>query len=200
VPRVFEPDLCDRLIRVFTNGAPKESGFMREIDGRTKLVHDPNHKRRRDVLIDDARLQAACKSRLVQRLLPEISKAFQFTATRIERFLVARYAGDEAGHFGPHRDNTTKGTAHRRFAVTIALDDGFEGGGVRFPEYSFEAFRPPVGGALVFSCGLLHEALPIRVGVRTVFLPFLFDEAGARLRKENLAFVDQSAQVSGSPR
>ena len=41
----------------------------------------------------------------------------------MERYIVACYAPG-AGHFRPHRDNTTLGTAHRKFAVTINLNAG----------------------------------------------------------------------------
>ena len=40
---------------------------------------------------------------------------------------------------------------------------------------------------MVFSCSLLHQALPVTAGVRYAFLPFLYDEAAARLREANNA-------------
>ena len=43
-------------------------------------------------------------------------KSFQFKATRIERYVVSCYEGELGGFFRAHRDNTTKGTAHRKFA------------------------------------------------------------------------------------
>jgi hypothetical protein len=69
-----------------------------------------------------------------RRLVPEIGKAFQFRVTRIERYIVACYDAAEGGHFRAHRDNTIKGTAHRRFAVTVNLYDGCDGGELWFPE------------------------------------------------------------------
>ena len=55
-----------------------------------------------------------------------------------------------------------------------------------FPEFGPQTYRPPTGGAVVFSCSLLHEATPVTKGTRYAFLPFLFDEAGARMRAANL--------------
>jgi hypothetical protein len=52
---------------------------------------------------------------------------------RIERYIVACYDATERGHFRAHRDNTTKGTGHRRFAVTANLYDGCDGGELWFP-------------------------------------------------------------------
>ena len=46
------------------------------------------------------------------------------------------------------------------------------------------------GGAVVFSCALLHEALPVLAGRRYMFLPFLYDEAAARLRERNAGFLE----------
>ena len=187
LPQVFEPGFCRRLVELYEARGGEESGFMVERDGRTIGTYDPVHKRRQDCQIEDAELQAAIRARISRRIVPEIRKAFQFNATRIERYIVARYDGSEGGHFRAHRDNTTPGTAHRRFAVTINLNDGFEGGELWFPEFSPQRFRPPPGGALVFSCSLLHEATPVTAGTRYACLPFLYDDAAAEVREANRA-------------
>jgi predicted 2-oxoglutarate/Fe(II)-dependent dioxygenase YbiX len=191
LPRVFEPEFCRELIALYENGQPEESGFMRDVDGKTTMLIDHSHKKRSDVSIDSDAVREACRLRLRQRLVPQIKKAFQFEVTRMERYIVACYDADSGGYFRPHRDNTTKGTAHRRFAVTLALNDDFEGGGVRFPEFGPRVYRPPVGGVVVFSCSLLHEALPVTAGRRYAFLPFLYDEEGAKVREANNAFLDE---------
>src|SRR5262249_42265116 len=134
LPNVFEPELCRTLIAGYDAHGGDESGFMRDIDGKTVLVRDHTHKRRRDFLVDNADLIKTLQDRIRRRIVPEIGKAFQFHVTRMERYLVGCYRADEGGHFRPHRDNTTKGTAHRRFAVTINLNDAFEGGELSFPE------------------------------------------------------------------
>jgi predicted 2-oxoglutarate/Fe(II)-dependent dioxygenase YbiX len=190
LPRVFEPEFCRELIGVYRAQGGQESGFMREVDGKTKLLTDPRHKQRKDVILEDGAQQAAVRERIVRRLVPEIRKAFQFQATRIERYLVASYAAG-AGWFRPHRDNTTKGTAHRKFAVTINLNaDDYDGGELRFPEFGNRLYKPPTGGAVVFSCSLMHEARPVTRGERFAFLPFLYDDAGAALREKNLKYVE----------
>ncbi|HTV19823.1 MAG TPA: 2OG-Fe(II) oxygenase [Polyangiaceae bacterium] len=198
VPRVFEPELCRALIRYYEERGGGESGFMREIDGKTVGVFDYSHKRRRDEEIKDEPLRRSCMVRVYNRLLPEIAKAFQFEATRIERYIVACYEAETGGHFRPHRDNTTKGTAHRRFAVSLVLNSEFEGGGLRFPEFGRHSYAPPAGGAVVFSCSLLHELTPVTRGTRYAFLPFLYDEAAARIREENLSFVASPTPVTSA--
>jgi predicted 2-oxoglutarate/Fe(II)-dependent dioxygenase YbiX len=193
---VFEPALCRRLIEGYERGGGQESGFMREQDGKTVLVVDHKHKRRSDWTIDDETLKDMARQRIKARIVPEIEKAFQFKVTRMERYIVACYDASIGGYFQAHRDNTTKGTAHRRFAVTINLNSNeYEGGELMFPEFGRTAFKPPVGGAVVFSCGLLHQALPVTTGKRYAFLPFLYDDAAAKVREANNAFLgDNVAQ------
>jgi peroxiredoxin/predicted 2-oxoglutarate/Fe(II)-dependent dioxygenase YbiX len=198
IPRVFEPELCAALIHYYEEQGGGESGFMRDIDGKTVGIVDYSQKRRKDREITDETLRKACMVRVYNRVLPEIAKAFQFEATRIERYIVACYEAETGGHFRAHRDNTTRGTAHRRFAVSLVLNAEFEGGGVRFPEFGRRSYQPPAGGALVFSCSLLHEVAPVTAGKRYAGLPFLYDEAAARVRQENLVFLGGTAPASGS--
>ena len=189
-PRIFEPAFCEQLIALYRETGGKPSGFMREVDGVTTLMTDTDHKRRSDVIIEDGTLQKQAVARLNRRLIPQIQKAFNFRATRIERYLVARYDAETGGFFRPHRDNTTRGTAHRRFAVSINLNADYEGGDLRFPEFGPRTYRPPPGGAVVFSCSILHEATAVTQGERFAFLPFLYDEAAAEIRTANLKYLD----------
>lgn len=190
VPRIFEPAFCERLIALYEAEGGEESGFMRDVGGRTVGMLDHAHKRRKDCIIRDESLQAAFRARINARLLPEIRRAFHFEATRIERYVVACYDAADLGFFRAHRDNTTLGTAHRRFAVTINLNTGdYEGGELCFPEYGPRTYVAPRGGAVVFSCSLLHEARPVTKGRRYATLPFLYDEAAAAIRARNAGFL-----------
>lgn len=191
VPRILEPELCSKLVKVYERSGGTDSGFMRVVDGKTVLIVDHSHKRRSDCQIEDAELRDAICARINHRLRPQVKRAFNFDATRMERYIVACYDSESQGHFRPHRDNTTEGTAHRRFAVTINLNDDYEGGDLRFPEFGNRTYRAPVGGAIVFGCGLLHEATPVSKGQRFAFLPFLYDEEAARLREANSKFLDE---------
>lgn len=194
VPEVLDPAFCRELIELYENGGNDPSGFMRDVDGKTTLIVDSSFKQRRDHVIEDAELQARLSRQVARRIAPAIERAFQFKATRIERYIVACYEAG-AGHFNAHRDNTTHGTAHRRFAVTINLNaDEYEGGDLRFPEFGSRTYRAPTGGAIVFSCSLLHEATPVTKGKRYAFLPFLYDEAAKKIREDNL---DKLASIAG---
>jgi peroxiredoxin/predicted 2-oxoglutarate/Fe(II)-dependent dioxygenase YbiX len=191
VPNLLEPELCRKLIDLYEADGGEDSGFMRDVGGKTKLILDPKHKVRRDFLIEEPDLARQLNLRIIHRLAPMIRRAFQFQATRVERLIVSCYEAESGGHFRAHRDNTTRGTAHRRFAVTVNLNaEDYEGGDLRFPEFGPRLYRAPTGGAIVFSCALLHEAIPVTEGRRFAFLPFLYDESGAELREKNARFLE----------
>ena len=185
LPRVLEPDFCAALVDYYDRVGGQFSGFMREVDGVTLPVLDDGTKRRRDVIIEDESLRTRLCEAISYRIVPMLHRVFWFQASRIERYIVACYSAEDRGFFNPHRDNTTGGTAHRRFAVSINLNADFDGGDLRFPEYGQKTYRPPLGGATVFACGLLHEATPVTRGMRYATLPFLYDESGRQIRDAN---------------
>jgi hypothetical protein len=181
LPGVFEPGFCQHLLGLYRAHGGEPSGFMLQVDRETVNVRDKSFKQRRDHQISHEPTRIAMRERIQVRLLPELWKCFQFSATRLERYIVACYDAAEGAHFQPHRDNTTPGTAHRRFAVTINLNDDYEGGDLRFPEFGPHRYRGPVGGAVVFSCALLHEVTPVTRGARYATLPFLYDETAVKI-------------------
>ncbi|MFL5295116.1 MAG: 2OG-Fe(II) oxygenase [Phenylobacterium sp.] len=189
LPRILEPELCRRLIAYYRAGDASPSGFAHDVGGRTVQHLDPRLKRRFDVTVTDEGLVDALRERLEARLFPMLKRGLGWQAQHIERFLICRYGAEDQGFFSPHRDDVTAGTAHRKFAVSLNLNDDFAGGDLKFPEFGPRAYRPPAGGATVFCCSLLHEATPVTRGERYVFVPFLYDDEGARIREANLAKV-----------
>jgi peroxiredoxin len=183
IPNVLPPDFRKTLIDLWET-ENEESGFMKQVGGKTVGLVDYNHKIRRDHFIQAGEIQTRLQSYLSGRVVPEVRKAFNYAVTRREDFRIACYDASKGGYFRPHRDNTTEGTAHRRFAMSLLLNDDYEGGFLRFPEYGKHTYRPEAGGAVVFSCSLLHEATDVTAGRRFVLLSFFYGEAEAKLREE----------------
>lgn len=194
IPDVIDRDHCRRLIDYYEARGGSESGFMRDVGGQTRGIMDDRMKRRRDCYIEDPAFVKPLFQALQDRVVPEIRKAFGFRATRVERYVIGCYDESDHGFFRAHRDNLSKGTAHRAFAMSLNLNsEEYEGGHLTFPEYGSALYKPDTGGAVVFSCSLLHEALPVARGRRYVVLPFLYDERGAAIRAENRKFLDTAA-------
>jgi hypothetical protein len=106
----------------------------------------------------------------------------------MDRYMVSCYAAEQGGHFSRHRDNVNAGARHRKFAASINLNKDYEGCELIFPEFGQRRYVAPYGGAIVFSCGALHQVTPVTRGKRYAFIPFLYgeEEAAARLANNSL--------------
>ena len=119
-----------------------------------------------------------------RRIFPEIKKAFDYDASRREEYKIACYDASRGGYFRAHRDNTTPGTAHRKFAMTLNLNaEEYAGGYLRFPEYGPHVYKPSTGSAVIFSCSLLHEATDVTAGRRFALLSFFYGEVEGTMRE-----------------
>lgn len=177
LPEVLDPALCQQLIAAH-DADNYDSGMMRLVDGEIRMVKDDAVKARRDHLLEDAELIDKLKDSLARHVLPAITGAFHYRVSRFEGFKIVAYDAQEAGHFRAHRDNMSPDAKHRRFALSINLNEDYQGGGLVFPEFGPMQYRAPAGGAMVFSGALLHEARPVTAGRRYVALSFLWgDEA-----------------------
>ena len=177
VPGIFEPDLCLRLIAYWQQGDKRANEVTRGTPGQADYAarSDGVVKRRTDVLIpeDNNPTNLAIRDRLLARVVPEVFKAFQFRVRSYEIARIGCYDAGDGGWFRPHRDDAGDPAKPRRFALSVNLNDDFEGGGLCFPEYGRRFYRPPAGGGVAFSCNLLHEAQPVTRGRRFGLFTFL---------------------------
>lgn len=174
LPHVLEPEFCDALINYYqTHDAQPSPILFADKDGNPQRVIAPDFKRRHDYFLRDKHLIEGLQARVIRRAVPAIFKVFRFQASRMERLLISAYHAEDQGFFGPHRDNTVSSSAHRQFAISINLNSDFEGGKLFFPEFSLQEFSAPAGGAIIFSCSLLHAVTPVSRGTRYACLPFI---------------------------
>ena len=177
VPGIFEPELCLRLIDYWRQGDKRANEVTRGTPGQVDYAarSDGVVKRRTDVLIpeDSNPTNLIIRDRLLARLVPEVFKAFQFRVRSYEIARIGCYDAGDGGWFRPHRDDAGDPAKPRRFALSVNLNDDFDGGGLCFPEYGRRFYRPPAGGGVAFSCNLLHEAQPVTRGRRFGLFTFL---------------------------
>ena len=180
IPNVLTPEIRRALIHVWATRGHRETGVERSQSGTRRDVIDPQNKKRRDHQVADAKLLKLLTATVGRRVMPEIQRAFHYKATRFEGFKIACYDSDAGGFFCAHRDNLSPATAHRRFALTLNLNDDYEGGHLVFPEFGPHRYRPSAGDAIAFSSSFLHEVQPVTRGRRFTLLSFLFRDAPPR--------------------
>jgi predicted 2-oxoglutarate/Fe(II)-dependent dioxygenase YbiX len=169
--RVFDPDLCHRLLAHWHAGEKRNN----EVGSSAGNLVNSEVKRRQDVEIAQSALFVEVRDCLVRRVAPMIHQAFHIQITVIEAPRIGCYDASSGGWFRRHRDNTSHATAHRQFALSLNLNDPgeYDGGEVRFPEFGRELYRMAQGEALVFSSSLLHEVVPVIRGRRFGLFTFL---------------------------
>jgi predicted 2-oxoglutarate/Fe(II)-dependent dioxygenase YbiX len=176
VPNVLSRTDCHALIARW-HASGHEAGTVRSmVNGQLVERVYEEMKKRRDHQLNDPAVRKPLMALVARRLGPELNKAFCFGSFRFDRVLIACYDAERGDYFRRHRDNTTPATAGRRFALTLNLNsDEHDGGELIFPEYGDYRYKPETGAAVVFSCSLLHEALPVTRGTRFALLSFLLD-------------------------
>jgi len=169
LPRVFEPDFCSQVVRLWQKGDHQDSG----VSSRYGNVGVLELKRTEDYMVVEPMMQKAISDRLAWRIGPELIKVFAFDHEfSFDAHVVLSYSAEGKHFFGAHRDNGAPTTADRAFAVSLNLNDDYEGGELVFPEYAGVKVSPPAGAAAVFSCSVLHRALPVTRGRRFVLTTF----------------------------
>ena len=180
LPNLLDAEHCARLIQLWQMSGNKLENIVHS-EGVAKP--DTDTKVRSDISIPlDSAESKALIGVMRRRLLPEIRKSFNFAATRFEFFRIGCYTAADGGHFAPHRDNTSVAVRHRRYALIVNLNTGeYEGGFLRLPEYGTQLYAPPKGGAVVFSCSVLHTATPVIKGQRFVLIGFFWSDEEQRV-------------------
>ena len=161
VDEILAKDLIDYI------DAHEDAGFVTDKDFKRRLhIHPSTNLEKR---LDD---------KLTKSVLPEIEKVFYSEISHRETDKICRYAGENSGKFGKHRD-TIFPHLHRRYAMTLVLNDDYEGGGIVFPEYNAKVLCVPKYGAVIFPGSLFHQVNEIGSGNRYVIISFFFGEAEA---------------------
>ncbi len=187
IPDILEPDFIHALLDHWDKGE-KAADRVASASDHAGVGMVAGIKRRADVFLDDRALYEGFHRRIERRVLPELWRAFRFRAASFEAPRIGCYDAAVAGAFGAHRDNRTPFTAHRRFAMSLNLNTGaYDGGRLRFGEFGPEEYEPEAGGAAVFCCDMLHEALPVTAGRRFAIFTFFTDAEGAQQERRLMA-------------
>lgn len=175
IPNALSQEMCSEVIATF-NASESFPGLTKIlVDGVWRNMVDTTNKRRRDAAIPDGALAQQLGDILFYRISGEIIRAFCFPVTRCQYLQVGCYDAEDRGGFSAHRDNDVPTNSFRRWALSLNLNDDYDGGGLHFPEYGC-TYHFPAGTAAIFSCSLLHEAKIVTRGKRYVIVGFFYGE------------------------
>ncbi|MEZ5892294.1 MAG: redoxin domain-containing protein [Parvularculaceae bacterium] len=184
IPNVFSKPECDELVAYYEREThpvdfDRSNPATRDID--TKLpMWEHNRQDRIDLVVRHPVTLDILNKRIFSVVAPMVKKAFGYQANKRESVNIARYEGTRSGVIMGHRDNVQPEVSHRRFALTIALNDDYDGGGVVFREFSSHGYRGAPGTAFVFSSALLHEVQEVTRGRRYVMISHLYSDVAQR--------------------
>lgn len=181
VPHVLSKERCEKLIAYWH----ANEKFQGKVGADVHSTYNKSAKIRSDVMIK-GELQAKLDEVLSGTLFPEIEKVFGLEVTRREEYKIGCYDAEEGGFFNQHRDNFESSLSHRRYAMTLNLNDDFEGGGLNFPEYGQDVYKTEAGSAVIFPCSLMHRATKVAKGKRFMLVSFFYGEEEAMKRFEML--------------
>jgi predicted 2-oxoglutarate/Fe(II)-dependent dioxygenase YbiX len=174
VPNVLSREDCRALIARWHELGHETGSVTSMVKGEQVLRVYEDLKKRRDHRLNDPEVRKPLMAMIARRISPELTKAFFYGAFKFDRVLIGCYDAERGDYFRRHRDNSTPSTEGRRFALTLNLNsEEYDGGELIFPEYGDYRYKPPTGAAVLFSCSLLHEALPVTAGRRFALLSFL---------------------------
>lgn len=177
----LSPDFCKELIHYHQDSENK-------IQGRAGLYSPViNTAVKRAVHVNAGReLCQAIDRAFIFSLLPAVERVYNYRITHRVSYKIRCYSSSDQGFFAAHRDNTDVGSLFRKFALSVCLNEGWQGGGLCFPEYSSEPVSLATGDALVFPVSLMHGVEPIKSGERYVLLSFMYDIKGATDRRASM--------------
>ena len=133
-------------------------------------------------------------NKLSRTVLPELRKIFYFDAKYREDYKICSYDGVTSGRFHAHRD-TPAPHQRRRYAMSLLLNDDYEGGELYLPEYDIKV-KPKANTAIIFPGISAHQVLEVTEGSRMAVITFFSSGSKERYRMKSHFFDEKNVQYS----
>jgi len=153
-----------------------------------RQTHNTSSKNRHHIH-PDKQLEIDLDNKLSRSLFPEIKKIFNFDVNYRELYKICSYDAETDGRFHAHRD-TPSPFQHRRYAMSLFLNDDYEGGEFELPEYNFK-IKPKANCALIFPGICSHKVNQVINGSRRVIITFFCSEIEGKT-KDNPTYAVKS--------
>ncbi len=162
-------------------------------------IHNSSNKNRLHVH-PNKELEKMIDNKLSRSLFPEIKKIFYFDVEYRELYKICSYNSETNGRFAAHRD-TPYPHQHRKFALSLLLNDDYEGGELFLQEYNIQ-IKPKANTAIVFPGICSHQVNSIISGSRKTIITFFCTEkpddaeANERNRVKSNFFIERKVENS----
>lgn len=161
IENVLSPELTKKILTYYDNNVNRQ------------IAHNTGTKNRLHVH-PCRNLEIEIDNKLSRSVFPEIRKIFYFDVNYRESYKICSYNAETSGRFHAHRD-TCHPYQHRRFAMSLLLNDDYEGGEFELPEYNFK-IKPKANSALIFPGISTHKVNQVTKGSRKAIITFFCSE------------------------
>ena len=161
IENVLDDSLLKKILNYYDNNSEKRE--LHNTPAKNRLHVHP-----------DLELEKMIDNKLSRSLFPEIKKIFYFNVEYREIYKICSYDSETNGRFAAHRD-TPYPHQHRKFALSLILNDDHEGGELFLPEYD-RKIKPKANSAIVFPGICSHQVMPITCGSRKTIITFFCTE------------------------
>lgn len=176
IDNVLSPELMNRIEEYYNNNL-------------NRLTTHAHAGKNRHHVHPDRELEKLIDNKLSRSVFPEIMKIYYFDVKYRESYKICRYNAETGGRFHPHRD-TPHPYQHRRYAMSLFLNDDYEGGEFELPEYNFKV-KPKANTALIFPGISTHKVNQVTKGTRKVIITFFCSEIEGKT-KDNSTYTVKS--------
>ena len=159
IENALDNDLLKKVINFYN---------QKKVEG--KLIAHKHSTKDRLHVHPDAELEKELDHKISRSVLPELRKVFYFDAQYRELYKICSYDAETSGRFHPHRD-TPAPYQHRKYALSLFLNDDYEGGEFVLPEYGLKV-KPKANTAFIFPGISTHQVLPVTKGSRMTIISF----------------------------
>jgi prolyl 4-hydroxylase len=167
IDNVFNPQLLEKVIKYYDNNSNRHTPHYTATKNRLHIHPDKE-------------LEIEIDNKLSRSVFPEIRKIFYFDVHYRESYKICYYDSKTGGRFHPHRD-TPAPYQHRRYAMSLFLNDDYEGGEFELPEYNFK-IKPKANSALIFPGISSHKVNEVTKGARRVIITFYCSELDGKTK------------------
>ena len=181
VEDVLNPELLNKVIKYYKDNVDK--AIIHNSSGKNRLHVHPNLE-----------LEKEIDNRLSRSLFPEIKKVFYFDVNNRESYKISSYDAVTSGRFHSHRD-TPKPHQHRRYAMSLLLNDDYEGGDLYLAEYGI-SIKPKKNCAFIFPGIYSHQVKQITKGSRMCMISFFTTKSSTRYQVKSNFFKEHQIVMS----